>query len=101
MAATTGVVVIGGGPAGCACAMTLARNDVPTVLVDRSDGEVMKIGETLPPSARATLEGLGLWGDFLAGGHLPCYSNRSAWGSARVQTRDFIFDPFGPGWHLD
>jgi flavin-dependent dehydrogenase len=98
---TTAVVVIGGGPAGSTAARILAEGNVPTVLVEGSASDVWKVGETLPPSARATLEGLGAWERFLADDHLRAFGTCSAWGSERLKARDFLFDPYGTGWHLD
>jgi flavin-dependent dehydrogenase len=34
-------------------------------------------------------------------GHLPSYANRSAWGSSHLVDTDFLFNPYGAGWHLD
>jgi flavin-dependent dehydrogenase len=34
-------------------------------------------------------------------GHLPSYANRAAWGSSQLVDTDFLFNPYGAGWHLD
>jgi flavin-dependent dehydrogenase len=58
-------------------------------------------GETLPPAARNSLEDLGLWKEFEAGGHLAFFGNCSRWGSDEVHNHDFLYDPNGVGWRLD
>jgi flavin-dependent dehydrogenase len=93
-------VIVGGGPAGAATAITLASLGHRVILVDDSAG-CFKIGEALAPSAGALLRDLGVMDRFLADGHLPCYGNVSAWGSSEAQCTDFVFNPHGNGWHLD
>jgi 2-polyprenyl-6-methoxyphenol hydroxylase-like FAD-dependent oxidoreductase len=95
------VLVLGGGPAGGAIALTLARAGRAVTLVERSRYEQPRVGETLAPSARLVLASLGLWERFERQGHAPSYAIRSAWGDARLYEQDFTFHPYGTGWHLD
>lgn len=97
------VLVLGGGPAGAATALSLRQTDpsLSVALVERSGYEQVRVGETLPPSVRPLLRQLNVLEEFLAGGHLPAYGTRSAWGSDRLQDNEFIYDPRGCGWHLD
>ncbi|MCH6163275.1 NAD(P)/FAD-dependent oxidoreductase [Streptomyces marispadix] len=109
------VVVAGGGPAGCAAALTLARAGRTVLLADAGTGPP-KLGETLVPAGRLLLGDLGVADLPVAGlgvadtgvaervpgrGHLPCYGNLSAWGSAELHAVDFVNDPHGHGWHLE
>jgi len=95
------VAVIGGGPAGSAVALALARAGVSVLMVDRGDAGAHMVGESLPPAATPLLRELGVWEPFLADGHLPSYGNRSVWGGPEPDDRDFFSHPEGVGWHLD
>ena len=95
------VAVVGGGPAGAAAAIRLARAGAATVVIDADPRHGDKIGESLAPSVRLVLERIGVWEQHQAAGHLPCFGNRSSWGGAEIDTHDFLCDPYGHGWHLD
>ncbi|MFC9329233.1 NAD(P)/FAD-dependent oxidoreductase [Kitasatospora sp. NPDC057015] len=94
------VVVAGGGPAGAAAALTLARAGRTVLLADAGSGPP-KVGESLPSAAKVLLNDLGAGQRPVAAGHLTCYANLSSWGSTALGRTDFINDPNGPGWHLD
>jgi flavin-dependent dehydrogenase len=94
------VLVAGGGPAGCAAALALARAGRRVLIADAGTGPP-KVGEALVAIARVLLNDLGVGDRVLGSGHLPCYANLSAWGSSELHAVDFIRDPHGPGWHLD
>ncbi|MFE2345138.1 tryptophan 7-halogenase [Kitasatospora cineracea] len=93
------VVVAGGGPAGAAAALALARAGRTVLLADAGRGPA-PVGEALPAAARVLLRDLGADG-VLTHGHLPCLANRSAWGGPALGSTDSILDPHGHGWHLD
>ncbi len=97
------VVILGGGPAGCATALSLRRRGVERVLVvEAGTYDAVRIGESVPPDIRRLLgDELGLWPEFVAERHEPCHGSRSAWGSDRLGYNDFLFNPYGHGWHLD
>jgi flavin-dependent dehydrogenase len=94
-------VVVGGGPAGAAVAIALARRGLTSAIVEREEAPRARAGETLPPSARLPLEALGAWPRFVQAGHEPAAGNRSSWGSEHVEEAHFITSAYGPGWHLD
>jgi flavin-dependent dehydrogenase len=99
------VVVVGGGPAGCATAITSKHAGLDVVLVaglPRPAGSY-RAGEGGPPGLDRTL-GQVFGPDSAAfdpGAHLRSYATRSAWGSPSLETVDHMFNPFGPGWLLD
>lgn len=102
-AATVRVLVLGGGPAGCAAALTLRRY-LPGVAVGQiarpaADGPA--VGETLSPGVLPLLDYLGLRAAFEGLGNLPCGGTASAWGGAQVAERSYLFTGRGQGWHLD
>jgi flavin-dependent dehydrogenase len=96
----TRVAIIGGGPAGAAVAISLARIGLSPVLLEAQDGPRMKVGECLPPSANRLLAQLGLAGR-LSHAVLPSHGNRFLWGSPVPSERDFVFGTEGTGWQLD
>lgn len=99
-AQTVDVLILGAGPAGCTAALNLARA-CRVLLVERDAVPRPRAGESLPPAANQLLRDMGLLDDFRQQGHLPCYGNRSQWGSPDWQESDFLRDPQGHGWHLD
>lgn len=95
------VVVIGGGPAGTATAIELARLGLSATVLERSSYDRVRIGETLPPAIAPRLARLGVWQPFLDQHHLPSHAVRSAWGSDVLNDMPHLFDPHGTGWHVD
>jgi flavin-dependent dehydrogenase len=96
-----GLTIAGGGPAGAAAAATACAAGLEVVLYDAGPPARMRPGESLPPGAAHLVDEIFGPGAFRPDDHLPAYANRSAWGSEELETADFIFNPFGHGWHLD
>ena len=100
--ARTEVAVVGGGPAAVAVASTLHRAGIDVVVVSGT-GAVRRpsVGQSAPPGTdRLVAELIGPH-TFDADAHLRSLGNRSAWGSSELVLTDFMFNPFGTGWHLD
>lgn len=96
------VVILGGGPAGCAAALSLAERGVERILVvEASDYSSERVGESIPPDTRNLFAALGLLSAFEAEGHEPCLGSCSSWGADELGYNDFLFNPYGNGWHLD
>ena len=93
--------MVGGGPAGAAAALTLAKLGRLVLLVDANRGDDFRVGESAPAALRPLLRDLQVLDRILADHPLPCYGNVSVWGSAEPITTDSIRDPHGHGWHLD
>lgn len=96
------VIILGAGPAGSTCAIQLLQLGIKNVLlVESSEFEKFRIGESIPPNANPILQKLGIFEDFLKAKHQPCYGSVSIWGSDLRGHNDFMLNPYGYGWHLD
>lgn len=71
------------------------------MLVEGDAYQTVRIGESIPPDTRLLMEKLNIWQDFLKEGHDICYGSASSWGDDNLGYNDFLFNPFGNGWHLD
>jgi flavin-dependent dehydrogenase len=98
---TVDVAVVGGGPAGAAVALRLARAGAVVRLFEGTGYDGLRMGETLPPSVNPLLRALGLWQRFVELAPAPSYQTASAWGTDAVAERSFMFSPYGHGWHVD
>src|SRR5437588_1072449 len=95
-------VVVGGGPAASAFAITLAAARRSVAVLDWSAGAAPgRGGDVLPPDVRPVLEELGVWDRFRADGHLPSPGAVSVWGGIDPIPADHIWNPYGDAWHVD
>jgi flavin-dependent dehydrogenase len=70
-------------------------------LIEQSAYENPRVGETLPPELRRPLTELGVWEQFLSCQRLESFGIRSSWETPVARHRDFLFNPYGCGWHVD
>ncbi|MEP2937632.1 MAG: NAD(P)/FAD-dependent oxidoreductase [Gilvibacter sp.] len=96
------IVIIGAGPAGCSCAISLLNaGELDVYIIDNSKGGKFHVGESIPPDMNLLLRQLGIYDSFLKEGHEPCYGSCSYWGSPNRGYNDSMLSPYGHGWHLD
>jgi flavin-dependent dehydrogenase len=98
---TFDVGVIGGGPAGTAAAILLARAGLSVLLLEASDHRGPGIGQTLSPLIGRQLTRLGVRPRFVRQGFTPAPGIVSVWGSAEPLANDFLFGVHGSGWQVD
>lgn len=102
--ATWDVVIVGGGPAGAATAITLANNGQRVLLVEKRAFARFKIGESLPPTSIALVKHfLGDLGDpeKVLPGLSRTVGNVSVWATEQVDTSNFFFTVAGSGLCID
>jgi 2-polyprenyl-6-methoxyphenol hydroxylase-like FAD-dependent oxidoreductase len=91
------VAVVGGGPAGCAAALTLqSRGLVTTVITSRRSRQ--RPTETSVPRLRQLLQALGA--DEALAAAEPCYGIESNWGAAAALLRPSILEVSGDAWFI-
>jgi flavin-dependent dehydrogenase len=95
------VLVLGGGPAGNAAALALRRAGRSVAVLERSHYDNERVGETLAPEVGPALARLGVL-DVMA--TVPGRTSPgvvSLWGGDEAGETDFLFNPYGPGRHVD
>lgn len=96
------VLIVGGGTAGAATAVALARRGIEDVhILEPNAAAGVFVGESIPPETGTLLRDLGVWDAFVGQGHEPCLGSCSVWGSDTMGFNDFVLNPHGSGWHLD
>src|SRR6266404_3743566 len=97
------VAIAGGGPGGSATAIALLSRapSLSIVLIEASRYDRYRVGETLPPPARAILEHLAVWNSFKSQLHHEAHGTSAAWGDVWPHDNDFFYQPANIGWHLD
>ena len=95
------VIVFGAGPAGAAAAAVIARKGLSVALLGKPANSAPRIGETVPPEVTRVLAQLGLCERFRTHGHIAAPGIVAMWGDERPHENDFLFNAYGPGWHLD
>ena len=97
------VAIVGGGPAGCATALSLRTHapDLSVALIEQTNYESPRPGEVLSGAARQLLENLGIRQAFESQAWRPVYAVAAAWGGPVLSENHAIFSGPGHGWHLD
>lgn len=95
------VLIVGAGPAGLAAAIMLRQNGIDTTVLHRDENLTFKAGENLSGKAVVTLKKLGVWEQFIADKHKPCYGNQSAWGSSSTAYHSLLDQTTQQSWLID
>jgi 2-polyprenyl-6-methoxyphenol hydroxylase-like FAD-dependent oxidoreductase len=98
------VLIAGGGPAGAATALALARiapGLTATIVQPKALDAPPGVGEAVPPVIRPFLSELRILEAFEGAGHAPAYRTLSAWGSAALVANEFLLHAEPRGWRLD
>ncbi len=101
MTSLVDVAILGGGPAGLAAAIALARRGRAVTLFDRARASGPRVGETLGPDVRHLLASIGVEEGFDSIPNIPFVGTRSAWGGSDPFERSSILNPLGLGLHVD
>lgn len=101
MSSKTDVAIVGGGPAGCAAALTLARYTSRTVhLIEGSDYSAFRPGEGVTSALLPILDYLGVGASCqldLAASE----GTEAVWGDGAPAAHETIFSGMKGEWHLD
>jgi flavin-dependent dehydrogenase len=100
---STDVAIVGGGPAGAACAISL-RRDFPhlhVALFEATDYSRERPGEILSVAAVKLLGGLGVSDADLRTLGIRSESVASAWGGSQLVENHSLFSTQGSGFHLE
>ena len=97
------VLILGGGPAGCAVALMLLalRPNLRLIIAENETDAVVRPGEALAAQALPLLRQLGIDGAFLAQQYLQSQGIRAYWGTSEAYERHQLMNYSGAGWQLD
>ena len=95
------VIIVGGGPAGIATALTLGARGISHCIVEARLFPTQKLGEAIPPNAKPLLKKLGIQHLVEAKEHHMYYGNKSCWGNTELEQKEFITGIYGSGYLLD
>ena len=95
---TPEVLVVGGGPAGCAASTLLARWGHRVTLITKRAADTAPLGESIPPSTRKLFDVLGVRDRIDAAGFVRATGNTVWWGSPTPRIE--YFDRGERGWQV-
>jgi flavin-dependent dehydrogenase len=91
------VVIVGGGPAGCSAALTLAKFGFTSAIIS-APKTAIKATETALPALSAFLR--SIHAESALDACEPCYGIHSLWGRPESVLRPSIIDPHGHAWFI-
>ncbi len=94
------VIIVGQGPAGLACAMTLRKLSLDVLILEGKDEEDYRPGEHLSSLGRQQIAGLGIANELLTLHSTVCWEVQSCWGGSEVSSHESIFDAHGESYVL-
>jgi flavin-dependent dehydrogenase len=94
------IVIAGGGPAGIATAISLAKRGILSTILETNKNPAEKPGDTIEPIALPVLKVLGVDHLLKDAAHTACYGNNYSWESEVAEVKDFFYSRWGHGWHL-
>lgn len=94
-------LVVGGGPAGSACASRLAQQGARVAIVERSDFKSFRVGETIHSGIQPLLQRIVFQPNEQEAWRTPSRGVASMWGSDEPTLRPTIMNPYGRGWCVD
>jgi flavin-dependent dehydrogenase len=71
------------------------------VLLERSQFDKPRVGESLAPTVQPLLTDLGVWQEFIDLKPLPSHGTRSAWGANLAAEQSHLQSPYLCGWHVN
>ena len=95
------ITIAGAGPAGSLLALLAARARYRVLLIEKSQFDSQRLGETAPPELRQALTRVGLERLAQAPFCRDAPEVLSVWGSNEPRSRHHIFSPYGTALHLD
>jgi flavin-dependent dehydrogenase len=94
------VLVVGGGPAGLATAIELARHGIAALVIERSDYDELRVGEHIQPAGVLRLRSIASSSNLPLDAHLASAGVDAYWGSETANHMDYFLHPGQHGLNL-
>lgn len=95
------ILVVGGGCAGAATALTLLQQGFQVTIIEKQGAYPDRVGETIQPPTVELLTRLGMDLGSFQHKHVESTGTSSAWGEPTISHNDFLNKGLGNGWHLN